>query len=80
MSANPLEAALKASLASLEQAKLAVETAEMQLETVLSDLRVAPRAEKTSISTALESALATLRLARTRVVEVETTLAAKIQT
>ncbi len=63
------------SLAKLEQAKRDVEAAEAQLEAVLSEIRVAPRAEKTAVSRAIECALERLRAARASLVEAETILA-----
>lgn len=67
--------ATKLALATLEAGKRAVEDAEAELERVLSELRVAPRAEKTAVSAAIESALAQVRTARARVAEAERTLA-----
>ena len=66
---------LESSLATLEEAKLAVEAAETELETVLAEIRVAPRAEKTAVSRAIESALDRLRTARAKVADAEETLA-----
>lgn len=62
-------------LATLEAGKRAVEEAEAELERALSELRIAPRAEKTSVSAALESALSRVRAARASVVAAERVLA-----
>lgn len=68
-------AALKTSLAKLEEGKAAVEDAADKLETLLSELRVAPRAEKTNVSNAIETALEALRTARVKVQEAEKVIA-----
>ena len=70
-------AALKLSLASLEEGKNAVEDAASKLEALLAELQVAPRAEKTNVSTAIETALERLRTARAKVLEAETVIATK---
>jgi hypothetical protein len=67
--------AFESSIFALEAAKKDVEAAEMQLETVLAEIRVAPRAEKRAVSQAIESALERLRAARAKVVAAEATLA-----
>jgi hypothetical protein len=67
--------ALDQAISALEQAKTEVKAAEGQLESLLSEIQVAPRAEKTSVSRAIESALSGLRSARTKVDDAETTLA-----
>ena len=54
--------------------------AETKLESVLSEIRVAPRAEKTAVSQAIESALLSLRSARGKVEEAEKTLAKERET
>jgi hypothetical protein len=69
------KAALKTSLSKLEEGKAAVEDAATKLETLLSELRVAPRAEKTSVSNAIETALERLRTARVKVQEAEKVIA-----
>jgi hypothetical protein len=58
-------------LALLEEGKKAVEDAQTALETLLSEIRVAPRAEKTAITSGIESALERLRLAREKVSDAE---------
>jgi hypothetical protein len=68
---------LESSLATLEEGKRAVEAAEVQLETLLSEIRVAPRAEKTAVSRGIESALEGLRTARAKVAAAEEILAAE---
>lgn len=66
---------LESSLSNLELARVDVEDAEGRLETILAELRVAPRAEKTAVSTAIEQALQSLRDARERLATTETTIA-----
>jgi hypothetical protein len=68
-------AALQISLAKLEEGKAAVEDAASKLEALLADLRVAPRAEKTNVSNAIETALERLRTARVKVAEAEKVIA-----
>ncbi|HVH44782.1 MAG TPA: hypothetical protein VM925_20655 [Labilithrix sp.] len=77
MSDTPIEAVLESSLSNLELARVDVEEAEKQLEAVLANLRVMPRAEKTAVSTAIEQALQRLRDARARVTTAEATIASK---
>jgi hypothetical protein len=60
-----------AALPKLEAAKLDVEQAATSLEALLADLRVAPRAEKTAVSSAIEDALSRLRHAQTKLVEAQ---------
>lgn len=62
-------------LATLEAGKRAVEDAEAELERALSELRVLPRAEKTAVSAAIESALSRVKLARASVIDAEQLLA-----
>ncbi len=62
-------------LATLEAGKRAVEDAEAELERALSELRVLPRAEKTAVSAAIESALSRVKLARASVIDAELLLA-----
>jgi hypothetical protein len=69
--------ALDQAIAALEEAKSEVKSAETQLENLLSAIQIAPRAEKTSVSRAIESALTTLRSARTKVDDAENTIAAE---
>lgn len=76
MSGPPSSAAVKASLSTLDEAKQDVQEAESSLETVLADLRVAPRAEKTAVSGAIEGALGRLRQARAKLATAEATLVA----
>jgi hypothetical protein len=72
--------ALDGAIAALEEAKGEVIAAETKLESVLSEIRVAPRAEKTAVSQAIESALLSLRSARGKVEEAEKTLAKERET
>lgn len=51
-------------ISNIEAAEREVKGAEAEIETLLADLRVMPRAEKTTISAALESAFKKLRAAR----------------
>ena len=74
MSTEPRARALQTSLTNLAECKRAVEDAEEKLEALLSEIRVAPRAEKTAVSSAIESALERLRLARAKVVDAESTI------
>lgn len=67
--------ALGRAAATLEEAKHEVEAAELELEKMLSEMRIAPRAEKTTVSAAIESALQRLRTARAKVEDAEKTLA-----
>lgn len=67
--------ALDHAVATLEQTKHELEAAKTELEQVLSEIRVAPRAEKTAVSTAIEGALRRLRNAHTKVNDAEKTLA-----
>ena len=71
----PAAAVIETSLAKLEAAKRDVEAAEGQLEALLSEILVAPRAEKTAVSRVVENALQRLRAARSSLVEAEATLA-----
>lgn len=56
----------------LEDARIDVEQAEAQLEAVLAELRVSPRAEKVAVSRAIEEALLRLRDARAKLSAAET--------
>jgi hypothetical protein len=55
----------------LEAAIEEVTAAEKELTKLLPQIRVAPRAEKTTISKAVEDALSRLRLARTDLLELQ---------
>lgn len=59
----------------VEAAKREVMEAEVELERILADLRVMARAEKTTISAALESAFTKLRAARRDLEELDQLLA-----
>jgi hypothetical protein len=59
----------------VEAAKGAVTDAEVELERLISDLRVMARAEKTTINAALESAFTKLRAARRDLEALEDVLA-----
>ena len=58
-------------LAKIESAKNQMGAAEADLDRVIRDIRIAPRAQKTTISDALQKAFAELRAARARLVELE---------
>jgi len=64
-------------LEEIRAAKRGVSDAESDLARLLSEVRVAPRAEKTTISAALESAFQKLRDARERLGKLETRLEGK---
>ncbi|HEY8040144.1 MAG TPA: hypothetical protein VIF15_10140 [Polyangiaceae bacterium] len=55
----------------VEDAAREILAAEDQLEKALREIRIAPRAEKTTISALLEAAFLKLKAARTRVLELE---------
>lgn len=57
--------------AQLAAAKAELQQAEVRLEAAMREVRMAPRAEKTTISTHLEEAFARMRLARKALVAVE---------
>ena len=80
MSVDPRAAVLDESLSCLEEARRDVEAAEKQLEQVLADIRIAPRAEKTSVSKAIELALNQVRAARVKVTDAESVVASGIET
>ena len=71
------EILVQSSIAILEEAKTAVEAAETDLEKALAAMRKAPRADKVSVSTTIETALRNLRKARAQVVLAEKTLEGK---
>lgn len=75
MSDESSKAAVKRALAELDAAKRDVETAESKLETVLAEIRVAPRAEKTAVTQAIQDSLDRLRAARVKVADAESILA-----
>jgi hypothetical protein len=58
-------------LTKIESAKLDMLAAEDELAAALRDLEVLPRAEKTTISAALEDAFAKVRAARTNLSDLE---------
>jgi len=64
-------------LEEIRAAKRGVSDAESDLARLLSEVRVAPRAEKTTISAALENAFQKLRDARERLGKLETRLEGK---
>jgi hypothetical protein len=68
---------LDQAVVTLDEAKLEVEAAKAQLEKVLSEIQVAPRAEKTAVSAAIEGALERLRTAHSKVESAERTLASE---
>jgi phage terminase small subunit len=55
----------------IEAAKRAMTEAERDLEKILSELQVTPRAEKTTISEAIQHAFTKLRSARQTVLDLE---------
>jgi hypothetical protein len=75
MVSEEIKKAIDGAIATLEEAKQEVVTAEQSLENLLSELKIAPRAEKTSVSKTIESALLRLRSGRTKVEDAEKTLA-----
>lgn len=66
---------ISAALAALTAAKAEVASGERELERLLSEIAVAPRAEKTSVSRTIEQALQRLRSGRSKMEEAERTLA-----
>ena len=58
-------------LEKIESAKRDIEAAETDLEKALRDMRVMPRAEKTTISKVLEDAFAKVRATRTLLTDLE---------
>jgi hypothetical protein len=69
---------LQSSLSNVELARVDVEDAESRLEAVLADLKAAPRAEKTAVSTAIEQALQRLRDARAKLATAEVTISSTV--
>ncbi len=55
-------------------AKTAIEAAEEQLDATLKEVRVIPRAEKQTVSIAVEAAFAKLRVAKAQLLALEKTL------
>jgi hypothetical protein len=66
-------------LAKIAVAKKDMLGAEEDLEKVLREMQVVPRAEKTSISKVVEDAFAKLRAARANLVDLETSLKAEAE-
>ena len=64
-------------LAKIEDAKAVVDAAEGRLEQVLSELTVAPRAEKTTVNRVVEEAFSKLRAAKSDLEGLERMLARK---
>jgi hypothetical protein len=62
-------------LEKIDAAKKEIALAESELELVLTQIRAAPRAEKTNVSEVVESAFQRLRNARRALVELEVLLA-----
>jgi hypothetical protein len=58
-------------LTKLDVAKREVGRAEKDIDRLLGEVRVAPRAEKTTVSQVLEDAFAALRAAKTELAELE---------
>jgi hypothetical protein len=67
----------KAVLAKIVAAKTEMTAAETDLDKVLREIRMAPRAEKTAISEVVQKAFAELRAARIKLVELEEELSAE---
>lgn len=61
----------KALLDKLQAAKTEMNAAEADLEKLLREIRVAPRAEKTTMSDVVQKAFAELRSAKARLLELE---------
>lgn len=61
--------------AKLESAKLAIATAEADLEVAMGELRAAPRWEKVRISDVLEAAFDELRAAKSELARIESMIA-----
>jgi hypothetical protein len=66
----------RALIAKIEAAKSDLTEAEVAIEALLAELRVKPRAEKMTVSAALESAFAKLRAARANLESLEVDLRA----
>jgi len=64
-------------LAEMEAAERDIGAAEEDLGRMLREIKVAPRAEKTTITEVVERAFTTLRAARARLVRLEEALAAE---
>ena len=62
-------------LPKLERAKSAISKAEEDLEKAIGELRVAPRAEKISISAVLEAAFSELRTAKAELERIKALIA-----
>ena len=58
-------------LEKISVAKRDISEAEMELERVIGEIQMSPRAEKTTISKVVEDALAKVRAARTNLSELE---------
>ena len=71
---------LKHTLTTLERAQSEVLAAEQELEKLLSEIRVTPRADKTSVSQIVEVALRRLRSALVSVEGAKTEIAAAAKT
>ena len=65
----------KALLEKIAAAKVEMGAAEVDLEKVLREIRVAPRAEKTTMSDVVQKAFVELRSAKARLLELETLVA-----
>ena len=66
-------------LAKIKDAKQVITLAEKDVEKVLLDVRVAPRAEKTTITKAVQDAFVKLRAAKTSLIELEKLVKAVIE-
>lgn len=66
---------LGTALTALDSAKDEVSSGERELERLLSEIAIAPRAEKTSVSKTIEQALQRLRAGRAKMEEALRTLA-----
>ena len=67
----------RAVLAKIDAAKTELTAAEADLDKVLREIRMAPRAEKTAISEVVQKAFTELRAARAKLVELEEDLVAE---
>lgn len=79
MSTEAKRDALKLARENLEKARAAVESAQTDLEHLLTEVSVAPRAEKVAVSEILQSALSRLREANAAVLLAEAALASELE-
>ena len=79
MSIEAKRDARKRALENLETARAAVESAQADLERLLTEVDVAPRAEKVAVSQIVLSALSRLREANASVLRAEAVLASELE-